>query len=89
MFFVHHTQKLFHFISGHQKYVKYTHTKYFARFCGVPCSQGVCVVVNRMNMHTRYKTGCTKGNPSKAVATQRRVVTVITKTAKSGFTQRS
>ena len=42
-----------------------------------PWSQGTCILINMINTHEEYETGCTKGHPSTAVAIQRRLITVI------------
>ena len=57
---------LFHFIPGHQKCVKCPSTEDFVRFCGVAPSNKnrICVMVNKMNIHKQYETGCGKDHPS-------------------------
>lgn len=45
-------------------------------FIGWPRSQEACSLINRINMHSQYKKGCTKGHPSKTVAILTEVVTV-------------
>lgn len=39
-----------------------------------PCLQGACTLVNKINMHKRYRLGCAKGHPSKTATITRWLV---------------
>lgn len=54
----------------------YIQRKYFEGFIGWPCSQETYSLINRTNMHSQYKKGYTQGHLNKAIAIQRRVVTM-------------